>query len=95
MNGKTVRLSSLDACNGIFSATPEFPHGIYHYVLTDDASSRSSMRCYHGVVAKSLLQSASPPRGQAPPDAPQAPAFVHGPSATAGLARLTVAVPDC
>ncbi|MBI5278765.1 MAG: YHYH protein [Burkholderiales bacterium] len=25
----------LDACNGRFGATPEFPNGIYHYYLTD------------------------------------------------------------
>ena len=24
----------LDFCNGIFSKTPEFPQGIYHYICT-------------------------------------------------------------
>jgi hypothetical protein len=26
----------LDECNGVFSATPEYPEGIYHYVLTEE-----------------------------------------------------------
>ena len=26
----------LDECNGIFGVTPEFPDGIYCYVVTDD-----------------------------------------------------------
>ena len=51
ITGKLVKPSQLDACNGIFSATPEFPTGIYHYVLLDTKSSRSSLRCYHGVVS--------------------------------------------
>jgi hypothetical protein len=33
MNGATVPVSSLDACNGIFSPVPGYPDGIYHYVL--------------------------------------------------------------
>jgi hypothetical protein len=54
IHGKIVPLSKLDKCNGIFSPTPEFPHGIYHYVLTDDPSDRSSLRCYHGKVSSNL-----------------------------------------
>ena len=30
-----VGLGDLDACNGRFGVTPEFPQGIYHYYLTD------------------------------------------------------------
>ena len=26
----------LDRCNGRFGVTPEFPDGIYYYVVTDD-----------------------------------------------------------
>ena len=33
MNGKTIPVASLDACNGIFSPVPGYPHGVYHYVL--------------------------------------------------------------
>jgi hypothetical protein len=51
MNGKLIKASQLDACNGIFSATPEFPSGIYHYVLLDTKTAQSSLRCYHGVVS--------------------------------------------
>ena len=29
-------LRVLDKCNGIFGVTPEFPDGIYCYVVTDD-----------------------------------------------------------
>ena len=29
-------LGDLDECNGIFGATPEFPNGIYYYVVSDD-----------------------------------------------------------
>ena len=29
-------LGDLDECNGRFGATPEFPNGIYYYVVSDD-----------------------------------------------------------
>jgi hypothetical protein len=29
-------LGDLDECNGRFGVTPEFPEGIYYYVVTDD-----------------------------------------------------------
>lgn len=48
IKGKQVKASQLDACNGITSKTPEFPHGIYHYVLLNVASPRSSLNCLHG-----------------------------------------------
>lgn len=28
-------LGDLDDCNGVYGATPEYPKGIYHYILTD------------------------------------------------------------
>tara|TARA_B110000444_G_scaffold259707_1_gene304352 strand:+ start:1155 stop:2135 length:981 start_codon:yes stop_codon:yes gene_type:complete len=31
-----VGLGDLDQCNGRFGVTPEFPNGIYYYVVTDD-----------------------------------------------------------
>jgi hypothetical protein len=51
INGNPVPASSLDGCDGIFSATPEFPSGIYHYVLPDVTTAQSSLRCFHGKVA--------------------------------------------
>ena len=48
INGKTVSSTQLDACNGITSATPEFPTGVYHYVLTQEKSNRSTINCFAG-----------------------------------------------
>lgn len=56
INGATVTLAQLDACNGITSATPEFPGGVYHYVLpTGVTDFQSSLRCYSGTVTKTQL----------------------------------------
>lgn len=46
--GKKVKPGALDACNGIKSATPEFPKGIYHYVLLDVQTAQSSPACLSG-----------------------------------------------
>lgn len=56
INGYIVDEGSLDPCNGITSATPEFPDGVYHYVLLDVAGPASSIRCFTGVVDSSLTQ---------------------------------------
>jgi hypothetical protein len=56
MNGRTIRVSSLDACNGIFSPVPGYPHGVYHYVLENVKGARSSIGCYHGVVSSAYTQ---------------------------------------
>jgi hypothetical protein len=45
-----VPVTALDPCNGITSPTPEFPNGIYHYVLPDTSDATSSIRCFHGVI---------------------------------------------
>ena len=63
INGKIVPSSALDECNGITSPTPEFPNGIYHYVLPGTADATSSIRCFHGVVDMSQIQQ-MPPMGQ-------------------------------
>ena len=47
-NGAVVTKDQLDACNGITSPTPEFPSGVYHYVLLDTKDGSSSMRCTKG-----------------------------------------------
>src|SRR5262249_13678531 len=58
INGKKVKPKKLDACNGITSKTPEFPHGkgIYHYVLEDVPTVQSTIRCWHGVVPSPIPQ---------------------------------------
>lgn len=56
MNGATVPVSALDACNGIFSAVPGYPRGVYHYVLENVKGVRSSIGCYHGVVSSAYTQ---------------------------------------
>ncbi|MEO7513096.1 MAG: YHYH protein [Gemmatimonadaceae bacterium] len=62
-NGKQVDASSLDQCNGITSPTPEFPAGVYHYVLRNVAGPTSSIRCFTGVVAPSLTRMQMPGMG--------------------------------
>jgi hypothetical protein len=62
INGKQITAKNLDQCNGINSATPEFPKGIYHYVLLGTADARSSIACFHGEVDASQIQ-AMPPMG--------------------------------
>lgn len=56
MNGKTIPVSSLDTCNGIFSPVPGYPHGVYHYVLENVKGVRSSIGCFHGVVSSSYTR---------------------------------------
>ena len=67
IKGKQLTAKNLDACNGILSATPEFPKGIYHYVLLGTADVRSSIACFHGVVDASQIQ-AMPNMGMPMPD---------------------------
>jgi hypothetical protein len=55
INGNAVSAASLDACNGITSATPEFPSGAYHYVLPVGVTTKqSSINCYTGTVSATL-----------------------------------------
>lgn len=69
IKGRKVTVAKLDRCNGITSATPEYPKGIYHYVLPDTATSRSSIRCFAGTVSSSLVQ-AMPGMGPRPAGGP-------------------------
>jgi hypothetical protein len=57
IDGNPVDVASLDECNGIVSATPEFPEGIYHYVLPGTTDATSSIRCFHGAVDSSQIMS--------------------------------------
>ena len=56
MNGQTIAPARLDACNGITSPTPEFPQGVYHYVLPSNVTEHNaSMRCYAGAISRKEL----------------------------------------
>lgn len=51
MQGQRIDPITLDGCNGITSPTPEFPQGIYHYVLPSGVvQHHAAMRCYAGHV---------------------------------------------
>lgn len=74
IKGRKISVSKLDKCNGITSATPEFPKGIYHYVLPGTTDATSSIRCFRGKVSASLITTmpamgAGPPPGGGPPAA--------------------------
>lgn len=56
MSGHVIPVSALDACNGIFSPVPGYPHGIYHYVLENVKGARSSVACFHGVVSSAYTR---------------------------------------
>lgn len=59
INGNVISVSQLDSCNGITSATPEFPNGAYHYVLPIGVTSKqSSLNCYTGTVTQTQMASA-------------------------------------
>lgn len=56
MDGHVIAPQSLDACNGIHSPTPEFPQGVYHYVLPAGlVQQNAAMRCYSGAVSRATL----------------------------------------
>jgi hypothetical protein len=56
---------------------PGYPHGIYHYVLENVKSARSSLGCYHGVVSTAythaLKNSINGVAGNGPPPGPGPP----------------------
>jgi hypothetical protein len=59
INGSLVDVSQLDACNGITSATPEFPSGAYHYVLPTGVMTKfASINCYKGTVSAGTMAQA-------------------------------------
>ena len=70
-----VGLGDLDQCNGRTGATPEFPKGTYHYVLT--AAFPHIPRCFVGLADSSFVkQGGSPPfggPGRPPPPRPGMP----------------------
>ena len=59
ITGNLVSPSQLDACNGITSATPEFPSGAYHYVLPIGVTTKyASMNCFSGTVSSKTVAAA-------------------------------------
>jgi hypothetical protein len=59
INGNIVNVSQLDTCNGINSATPEFPNGAYHYVLPIGVTTKyASINCYSGTVSAQTIAAA-------------------------------------
>jgi YHYH protein len=59
INGNVIEVSQLDACNGITSATPEFPNGAYHYVLPIGVANKySSLNCFSGTVSEETMAAA-------------------------------------
>jgi len=48
INGEPIDPQTLDECNGLESPTPEFPQGIYHYVMLSVPTVQSTIRCLHG-----------------------------------------------
>jgi YHYH protein len=84
IKGKVVPVSKLDKCNGITSATPEFPKGIYHYVLPGTNNATSSIRCFRGKVDSSLITQ-MPNMGGGPPGGGPPPATARAASAAVRL----------
>jgi hypothetical protein len=59
IDGNVIAVSQLDSCNGITSATPEFPSGAYHYVLPIDVMTKqASINCYSGTVSAQTMTQA-------------------------------------
>lgn len=67
IDGRKLTAQNLDQCNGITSSTPEFPDGIYHYVLLDAKDSTSSIRCFTGTSTVKMMMPGMPPGGGPPP----------------------------
>jgi hypothetical protein len=61
-------LGDLDQCNGIISATPEYPSGIYHYVITETFPFIS--RCFYGIPDPSFKKGGGAPFGGQGPSFP-------------------------
>jgi len=58
INGRVISATQLDECNGIMSPTPEFPNGVYHYVLPEGVTdNKSSPSCYAGTVSPMMALS--------------------------------------
>ena len=78
IHGAQITEAQLDACNGISSATPEFPQGIYHYVLLDTKDAHSSIGCFHGSATQTGGGGQGPPGGGPPGGGMPAPGGMPG-----------------
>jgi hypothetical protein len=59
LSGAIINVSQLDACNGITSATPEFPSAAYHYVLPIGVTTKyASINCYSGTASTATIAAA-------------------------------------
>lgn len=69
----------LDECSGRFGVTPEFPEGIYHYVLTEDFP--FVPRAFRGTPDPSFARRMGPgaPGGPGGPGGPKGPGGKKGP----------------
>ncbi len=90
-SGKVIPSSQLDSCNGITSPTPEFPTGVYHYVLTEEKSNRSTINCLTGTPA--ATKSSGPQSGGPQPGGPQpggmgAMPGMNGPQQSGGMGAM-------
>lgn len=54
IDGALIDPTTLDECNGIESPTPEFPEGVYHYVLLEVMTEQSTIRCLHGKLLQPI-----------------------------------------
>jgi len=63
INGGIISTTELDSCNGITSTTPEFPQGIYHYVLTEEKNNKSTINCFSGTPNPALVKGGGPQPG--------------------------------
>ncbi|MFZ9669287.1 MAG: YHYH protein [Solirubrobacterales bacterium] len=96
VKGKKVPVRKLDRCNGIFSKTPEFPKGIYHYVLPGTSDQTSSIRCFRGEVDPDLITDmpAMGPGQGMPPGGPPPGAPLEASSRTGATAPASSLVCD-
>ncbi len=69
VDGTSITNDELDECSGHVGATPEFPDGIYHYHLTEDANPYS-IDCYHGEIDPTATNAGGPGGGGPPTGGP-------------------------
>lgn len=78
IDGTILTNSDLDECSGHVGATPEFPDGMYHYHLTEDASPYS-IDCFHGEIDYAGPGAGGPGGDAGPPGAGGGPPPAGGP----------------
>ena len=72
----------LDACNGRFTVTPDFPSGTYAYFVTEDYP--RIPRCFAGTPDSSFKRGPAQGGGQGGPGGPGGPSGPGGPGGPAG-----------